>query len=170
MILGGTEVQMASRKKRSPAVERETSKPKVVAPSATTVQSGNPEPRRPTLAKSGPKPAQRARLAPSPKRAAKRPRRRYSTVAKARILKVAAAESLTAQQVQARFGVKPVTYYSWRKKAKLARKRDSLRVVRGETFAGVVRESVQERLRAMLPEIVRSEVAAFLSKVFKKGR
>jgi hypothetical protein len=39
-----------------------------------------------------------------------------------------------------------------------------------DALAGMVRANVQERLRAMLPEIVRSEVAAYLEQAFKKGR
>ena len=34
----------------------------------------------------------------------------------------------------------------------------------------MVRANVQERLRALLPEIVRGEVAAYLEQAFKKGR
>ena len=33
-----------------------------------------------------------------------------------------------------------------------------------------VRESVQERLRDLMPEVVRSEVAVYLSEAFKSGR
>jgi transposase-like protein len=115
----------------------------------------------------------RKKPSPRPKRAAKRPRRRYSTAVKARILKVAVAESLTARQVQAKFGVKPVTYYSWRKAAKPASGRAVGQAGRGRPeatrLAGLVRESVQERLRGMLPKIVGAEVERYLSQAFSRS-
>ena len=48
---------------------------------------------------------------------AKRERKTYSDAQRKQILAAALSEKLTAEQVQKKFGVKPVTYYSWRKKA-----------------------------------------------------
>jgi len=51
---------------------------------------------------------------------AKRARRSYSPEKRAQILAAAKKERLSAPEVQKRFGVKPVTYYSWRKKTGVA--------------------------------------------------
>jgi transposase-like protein len=40
----------------------------------------------------------------------------YTEAERFTILATAVAEQLSATEVQRRFGVKPVTYYSWRKK------------------------------------------------------
>ena len=47
---------------------------------------------------------------------AKRPRKTYTEAQRQEILAAAQKEGLTALQVQKKFGVTPVTYYSWRKK------------------------------------------------------
>ena len=46
-------------------------------------------------------------------------RQQYTEAQRKKILAAAQANDLTANQVKKRFGVTPVTYYSWRKKAKL---------------------------------------------------
>ncbi|MEO5618632.1 MAG: transposase [Candidatus Eisenbacteria bacterium] len=104
---------------------------------------------------------------------AKRTRKRYTDEQKKTILAAAQAEGLTALQVQKKFGVKPITYYSWRKKGGGA-KRGGRKAGRGPGrppgpgkalaggLASVVRGEVQNRVRAMLPEIVRAEVNSFL--------
>ena len=45
---------------------------------------------------------------------AKRPRKTYTAKKRAEILAAATKENLTAVQVKQKFGVTPVTYYSWR--------------------------------------------------------
>ena len=47
----------------------------------------------------------------------------YTEAQRAKVLAAAKAENLTALQVQKKFGVTPVTYYSWRKKSGLTRGR-----------------------------------------------
>jgi predicted metal-dependent hydrolase len=65
----------------------------------------------------------------APKKA-KRKRREYSKEKRAEILAAAATEHLTAAAVQKRFGVKPVTYYSWRKKTGASKSRSARTVVK----------------------------------------
>jgi transposase-like protein len=120
------------------------------------------------------KAAARKRPTPHRKPTARRRRGRYSNADRARILAAAQKGGLTALQVQAKFGVKPVTYYLWRKKAKAGgrpgRRGASPRGSKQDAIVGMVRANVQERLQALLPEIVRSEVAEYLERAFKKGR
>ncbi len=96
---------------------------------------------------------------------AKRTRKRYSQEQKKNILAAAQKEGLTALQVQKKFGVTPVTYYSWRKKSGVARRRGrpagAAAGARGD-LASVVRGEVQTRVRSMLPDIVRGEVNSYL--------
>ena len=166
--------------KPAPGTETETPAARPEAPSAESESRAQkktrPWPRqRPRRAK------MRARTAVArkphvarPKAAARRHRGRYSNTDRRRILAAAAKGGLTALQVQERFGVKPATYYSWRKKVKVTRKRAARLVARpveaAPGLADVVRAGVQEQLRVMLPEIVRAEVAAYLAKVFGKDK
>jgi transposase-like protein len=48
-----------------------------------------------------------------------RPYRLYTEAERVAILAAALAEGLSATEVLRRYGVKPVTYYSWRKKSGL---------------------------------------------------
>lgn len=101
----------------------------------------------------------------------KKARKRYSKDQKARILETANKEKLTAAAVEKRFGVKPVTYYSWRKSAKSGRavapgaRRGRPRKADG--IAGSVRVEVQRRVRDLLPQIVREETRRYLDKVLQ---
>jgi transposase-like protein len=105
----------------------------------------------------------------------KRPRTSYSPKKRAAVLAAAAKDGLTAAQVQKRFGVKPVTYYSWRKKTGAVRSkarragRRSGASAGGSSLATHLRGEVQAKLRALLPGIVRSEVAAYLTSAFGGG-
>ena len=106
-------------------------------------------------------------------------RTEYTPEQRAKILAAAKAEKLTAAQVQKKFGVTPVTYYSWRKKTGLTRKRGGK--APGTKAAGrpstddlgsQVRSEVQSKMRQIIPGIVRSEVSAYLDSIFgrKRGR
>jgi len=96
---------------------------------------------------------------------AKRERRIYTEKRRAIILATAAKEGLTAEGVQKRFGVKPVTYYSWRKKS-------GVRSGQGSSADGLaqidsaLQERVQARLRVLLPGIVSREVDSYLASYF----
>jgi len=102
----------------------------------------------------------------------KQARKRYSADQKAKILATANQEKLTAGAVEKRFGVKPVTYYSWRKSAKSgpaaapAGRRGPGRPRRDAGIAGSVRTEVQAKVRQMLPRVVQEEVDRYLTEVF----
>ena len=104
---------------------------------------------------------------------AKRERKTYTEAQRKQILAAAVAEKLTAGQVQKRFGVKHVTYYSWRKKAGLKgpRGRRPAALVAASGGAGgslgaQVRAGVQAKVREILPAIVREEVSNYLTTLF----
>lgn len=96
----------------------------------------------------------------------------YTEAQRTQILTAAQKDGLTAAQVQKKFGVTPVTYYSWRKKTGAAapRGRRSAAVAGGDLH-GQVRAEVQAKVRQILPGIVRSEVSAYLDSLFgARGR
>jgi len=101
-------------------------------------------------------------------------RQSYSSEKRRTILDAAQKEGLTAAQVKKRFGVTPVTYYSWRKKYAIAGRRGggSSRV-RGGAAGDLnqqVRTEVQAKVRQILPGIVRNEVSRYLNQLFGSGR
>jgi transposase-like protein len=104
-------------------------------------------------------------------------RTEYTPEQRAKVLAAANAEKLTAAQVQKKFGVTPVTYYSWRKKTGLTARRGAgaaggaLRAMSGDLGAQV-RSEVQAKMRQIIPGVVRTEVSAYLDSVFgvKRGR
>ena len=104
---------------------------------------------------------------------AKRPRKSYTETQRQDILNAALKEGLTALQVQKKFGVTPVTYYSWRKKKGIkgprGRRPASAALVGGGDVSAQVRAGVQARVREILPTIVRDEVARYLDSLFGKG-
>ena len=102
---------------------------------------------------------------------AKRPRKTYTAKQRAEILSAATKENLTANDVKKRFGVTPVTYYSWRKKEGLVGprgRRPSLlsQVGADSAIAAQVRTGVQAKVRQVLPGIVREEVLNYLNALF----
>src|SRR5258705_5076260 len=54
---------------------------------------------------------------------ARRKRKNYTSQERTMIMAAASKDGLTAAQVQKKFGVTPVTYYSWRKKTGMTRRR-----------------------------------------------
>ena len=108
----------------------------------------------------------RKSAAPVHRRRTKRSKR-YSDEQRRKILDTAQREGLTGSQVEKRFGVSTVTYYLWRKRDGSRRGRVGRSTTRGgsatnSSLAAQVRQEIQARIRAMLPEIVRSEVQAVL--------
>jgi len=104
-------------------------------------------------------------------------RQRYTNEQREKILAAAKADKLTAAQVEKKFGVTPVTYYSWRKKGGLTRKRGSKgagaragRRLGDADLTAQVRSEVQAKMREIIPGIVRSEVSQYLSSVFRAPR
>lgn len=110
---------------------------------------------------------------------ARKKRTEYTAEQREKVLATAKAENLTAAQVQKKFGVTPVTYYSWRKKSGVAHKRGTRTAaaavvahpVTGDLGAQV-RAEVQKKMRQIIPGIVRTEVSAYLDSIFgvKRGR
>ena len=100
-------------------------------------------------------------------------RQSYTPQQRAEILAAAAQNNYTAAQVRRKFGVTPVTYYSWRKKAGSTRRRGIIAGVRGRSTGGnlgfQLRSEVQTRVRQILPEIVRTEVNSYLNSLFASG-
>jgi transposase-like protein len=109
---------------------------------------------------------------------AKRARKQYTEAERKNILAAATQGNMTATDVQKKFGVRPVTYYSWRKKSGAAGRRRGrpAGATRGGGGGGgggdlvsVVRGQVQVRVRSMLPDIVRSEVNSYLDSLLGGG-
>jgi transposase-like protein len=104
----------------------------------------------------------------------RRKRHQYTEEQRSSILAAAKREALTALQVQKKFGVTPVTYYSWRKKTGLTARRGTFAAVIGGSadLTGQVRAEVQTKVRQILPGIVRNEVSAYLDEIFgsRRGR
>ena len=104
----------------------------------------------------------------------RRKRHSYTTQQRQTILATANKDGLTAAQVQKKFGVTPVTYYSWRKKSGLAARRGRGTTARagtpGTDLTRHVRSEVQTKIRQILPSIVRSEVSHYLDTVFGARR
>jgi transposase-like protein len=99
----------------------------------------------------------------------------YTAAQRSQILTAAQKEGLTAAQVKKKFGVTPVTYYSWRKKSGVAGRRGRrphALVAKGGDLGGQVRAEVQAKVRQILPDIVRGEVSSYLNQLFgaKRGR
>jgi transposase-like protein len=97
----------------------------------------------------------------------------YTAEQRKQILDAAEKQGLTAAQVKHKFGVTPVTYYSWRKKSGIAGRRGrrpaaarAAVATGGSDLTSQVRSAVQSRVRQLLPEIVRGEVGAYLDSLF----
>lgn len=106
---------------------------------------------------------------------AKRARKTYTAKQRADILAAAQKENLTANDVKRKFGVTPVTYYSWRKKEGLVGRRGRkpsllTQVGASSQIAVQVRAGVQARVRAVMPGIVREEVTNYLNALFAGQR
>ena len=101
---------------------------------------------------------------------AKRARKSYTEAQRQQILDAAGREGLTALQVQKKFGVTPVTYYSWRKKHGLKGPRGRRPAsAAGGDIGSQLRAGVQSRVRQLLPGIVREEVSSYLDSLFGGG-
>ena len=101
-------------------------------------------------------------------------RKRYTQTQRSTILAAAQKGGLTATQVQKKFGVTPVTYYSWRKKlGATGRSTRGYRVQVGNqsNLTSQLRTEVRSRVRQILPNIVRGEVSNYLNTLFSnRGR
>jgi transposase-like protein len=94
----------------------------------------------------------------------KRVLKRLPKAKKAMILKEAEAKGLTAEQVEKRYGVSKWTFYGWRKRrAKSPARAGVLPLAAAPSEAMIRRE-----LRAVLPGILRQEIAIALAGIFAK--
>jgi transposase-like protein len=99
-------------------------------------------------------------------------RTRRTPEQRAKILAAAAKEGLTAKDVQKRFGVPVVTYYSWRKKSKASKRRArraATPATRNGLLSAKVQEAVEKRLRDALPKVIEREVGRYLDAVLGPG-
>jgi transposase-like protein len=87
---------------------------------------------------------------------------------KAKVLAAAKADGLTATDVKKKFGVTPVTYYSWRKKSAAPAGRGQQ--VGSSSLDRQLRSQVNARIGQLLPEIIRSEIDAQLAALFGGSR
>jgi len=104
---------------------------------------------------------------------ARRKRQTYTDSQRVSILAAARKGGLTALQVKKKFGVTPVTYYSWRKKRGLTRRRGgAVSLVAGSTgnLSQHVRSEVRAKVRQIMPGIVRNEVSGYLKVLFGGAR
>jgi hypothetical protein len=106
---------------------------------------------------------------------AKRQRNTYTPKRRSEILTAAQRGNLTANEVKKKFGVTPVTYYSWRKKAGIVGRRGRrpgllAQSASGSLIASQVRAGVQAKVRTVLPGIVREEVTSYLNTLFAGQR
>ncbi len=109
-------------------------------------------------------------------KARRRTRKTYTVTQRQSILTAASREGLTALDVKKRFGVTPVTYYSWRKKSGVAGRRGRVAAragIRGESnLASTLRGEVRAKIQAILPSIVKTEVSSYVDSLFgtRRGR
>jgi transposase-like protein len=101
---------------------------------------------------------------------AKRTRHTYAPRTRAAILAAAGRDGLTANDVKKKFGVVPVTYYSWRKKEGLTGPRGRKATLPALRNNGTAFTAVQAKGRAIMPRIVREEVARSLGAFFASSR
>ena len=113
----------------------------------------------------------------------RRKRHTYSNTKRISILQAAREQGLTALDVKKRFGVTPVTYYSWRRKYGAGPNRATTVRVAASVgkagragragrvgIAGELRNEVQSRVREILPQIVRNEVSNYLDSLLGSSR
>ena len=103
-------------------------------------------------------------------------RKSYTIEQRKKILEAATSSNLTAFEVQKKFGVTPVTYYSWRKKAGLKGPRGrkpgkgSMKATLGtQAITSQMRAEVKAKVMELMPMIVRSEVNAYLDSLFSRS-
>jgi len=100
-------------------------------------------------------------------------RRSYTGAERQRILATAQREGLTGAQVSKRFGISQVTYYLWRKRAGASSGHAKRAGTAARPDAGLevhLRQTIRERMKSIVPDIVRKEVEAYLNQALGRGR
>lgn len=106
----------------------------------------------------------------------RRTRKTYTPSQRQAILTAATRDGLTALDVKKRFGVTPVTYYSWRKKSGVAGRRGRVAarapLASESSLANTLRGEVRAKIQAILPSIVKTEVSSYVDSLFgtRRGR
>ncbi len=169
--------------KRSPpeAKQKPARKAKPRKPATKKAAKPTKTKRRATKAKPA-NDAKSRKAATKPAAKPKARRKQTSPTERRRILTAAEREGLTAIEVQKRLGIKPVTYYSWRKKAGTKRPRGRPVAARlgrsskvgvsrlaGPDIAGQIRQALRSEIARLLPEMIQSEVAAMLGDLSGRG-
>jgi len=95
------------------------------------------------------------------------PGKRYTAAEKARIMAAGKKLGLTGAQAAKRFGISMLTFYRWRgpvRGKKRGRRAGSKNRIAGRAKVDLaaVRREVQAQVRALLPQIIREEVAKAL--------
>lgn len=167
--------------------------PKAAAPATAeaspSAEPAKPTPRKAAKRKSRPRRGAAKRQKPKAKAAARKKaskptkgRKRYTPAEKAKILAAARNEKLTGAQVAKRFGVSPLSYYTWRKKAGAAARRGpkagsrtrgrrvGARVQGSANLSEMVRRAVQAQIARVLPQILQSEVDTALSSLLGRPK
>ncbi len=130
----------------------------------------------PTKKTSKPRRRRKSKSTAAPSKPKAKAGRRYTPAERAKILAAAKAEGLTGVAAAKRFGISMLTFYTWRKKAGSSPKADRKpRRPAGsavsDDFSGDIRSQVQTRVRELLPEIVRQEVATAVGEILSgRGR
>ena len=104
--------------------------------------------------------------------AKKQTRKRISSSDRAKIMAEAKTKGMTAQQVAKKYGISAWTYYGWRKRTSKTARRASRLVGRGTTTGRVSANTLRSEIRAVLPGILRDELARTMAALFgvKKSR
>ena len=112
--------------------------------------------------------------------AKKAARRRYSEAEKKKILAIARKEGLTGADVQKKFGIAQLTFYRWRgpvrgpkaraRAAGLTGVATAVGRTAGRAVADLdhIRAEVRSGLRAVVPQVIREEVAHYLNEILGK--
>jgi transposase-like protein len=107
---------------------------------------------------------------------ARKKRTRYAEAQRRQILETAVRERLTAADVKKKYGVTPVTYYSWRKKYGVGTRQGGGPraaaagvALNGGGITQQVRSAVQSKVRALVQDVVRAEVDNYLASLFGGG-
>ncbi len=105
-------------------------------------------------------------------------RKRYTEAEKKKILAIAKQEGLTGADVQKKFGIAQLTFYRWRgpvrgpkaraKAAGLTAVATAVGRTAGRATADFdhLRSEVRAGIRAVVPQVIREEVAGYLNELF----
>jgi transposase-like protein len=94
----------------------------------------------------------------------KRVLKRLPRAKKAMILREAEVKGLTAEQVEKRYGVSKWTFYGWRKRLPKSPARGGA----GSQAAAPSEAMIRRELRAVLPGVLRQEIAIALASIFAR--